>query len=30
MENLVEAITHDKMFQNQGEELFVVLNEMQL
>jgi hypothetical protein len=30
MENSAEAITYDQMLQNQGAELFVVLNEIQL
>ncbi len=30
MENSAKTITYDQMFQNQGEELFVVLNETQL
>jgi len=30
MENLVEAITYGQMLQNRGEELFVLLNEIQL
>jgi hypothetical protein len=30
MENSAEAITYDQMLQNQGEELFFLLNEIQL
>jgi len=30
VEHLVKVVMYDRMFQNQGEELFVVLNEAQL
>jgi galactose-1-phosphate uridylyltransferase len=30
VENLTKVVMYDQMFQNQGEELFVVLNEAQL
>ncbi len=30
VENLAKVVMYDQMFQNQGEELFVVLNESQI
>jgi hypothetical protein len=30
VENLIKVVMYDQMFQNQGEELFVVLNESQI